>query len=67
MTVPEAGWAGMKNGELLRAASGHVDAFITIDSNLAYRQHLTDLPFAVVVLSARSNRHRSCSRSFRRS
>ena len=55
MTVPEAGWAGKKNGELLRAASGLVDAFITIDSILAY-QHLIDLPFAVVVISARSNR-----------
>jgi predicted nuclease of predicted toxin-antitoxin system len=56
ITVPEAGWAGKKNGELLHAASGLVDAFITIDSNLAYQQHLADLPFAVVVLSARSNR-----------
>ncbi len=55
-TVPEAGWAGKKNGELLRSASGLVDAFITIDSNLAYQQHLADLPFAVVVVSARSNR-----------
>ncbi len=56
ITVPEAGWAGKKNGELLRAASRSVDAFITIDSNLAYQQHLVGLPFAVVVLSARSNR-----------
>lgn len=56
MTVPEAGWAGKKNGDLLRAASGLVDAFITIDSNLAYQQHLSDLPFVVVVVSARSNR-----------
>jgi predicted nuclease of predicted toxin-antitoxin system len=56
ITVPEAGWAGKKNGELLRAASGIVDALITIDSNLAYQQHLGDLPFAVVVISARSNR-----------
>lgn len=39
-----------------RAASGLVDAFITIDSNLDYQQQLADLPFAVVVLSARSNR-----------
>jgi hypothetical protein len=56
ITVPEAGWAGKKNGDLLRAAAGLVDAFITIDSNLAYQQHLADLSFAVVVMSARSNR-----------
>ena len=56
ITVPEAGWAGKKNGDLLRAASGVVDVFITVDSNLAYQQRLADLPFAVVVVSARSNR-----------
>jgi predicted nuclease of predicted toxin-antitoxin system len=56
LTVPEAGWAGKKNGELLRAASGLIDVFITVDSNLAYQQHLAGLPFAVVVLSAHSNR-----------
>jgi Domain of unknown function (DUF5615) len=55
-TVPEAGWAGMKNGELLRVASGNVDAFVTIDSNLAYQQTVTGLSFGVVVLVARSNR-----------
>lgn len=56
VTVPEAGWAGKKNGELLRAAAGRIDAFITVDRNLAYQQHLVDLPFAVVVVTARSNR-----------
>jgi predicted nuclease of predicted toxin-antitoxin system len=55
-TVPEAGWAGMKNGELLRVASGNVDAFVTNDSNLAYQQTVTGLSFGVVVLVARSNR-----------
>jgi len=56
VTVPEAGWAGKKNGELLRVAAGKVDAFITVDSNLAYQQHLVGLPFAVIVVTARSNR-----------
>lgn len=56
LTVPEAGWAGKKNGELLRAASGNVDVFITVDSNLVYQQHLISLPFGVVVFSAHSNR-----------
>ena len=55
-TVPEAGWAGKKNGELLRVAAGSVDVFVTIDSNLVYQQTLGSLPFGVVVLSARSNR-----------
>jgi hypothetical protein len=55
-TVPEAGWAGVKNGELLRVASGNVDVFVTIDSNLAYQQTVTGFSFGVVVLVARSNR-----------
>ena len=55
-TVPEAGWAGKKNGELLRLAAGKTDAFITIDGNLAYQQNMTGLLFGVVVLSARTNR-----------
>lgn len=55
-TVPEAGWAGKKNGELVRLASGRFDAFITIDRNLVYQQNLSGVSFGVVVLSARSNR-----------
>lgn len=55
-TVPEAGWSGKKNGELLRVAAGNFDAFVTIDSNLAYQQPIVALPFGVVVLVARSNR-----------
>ena len=55
-TVPEAGWAGKKNGELIRLSTGKFDAFITIDKNLAYQQNLRDVSFGVVVLSARSNR-----------
>jgi|SRR5450432_571022 len=55
-TVPEAGWAGKKNGELLRLAAGSVDAFVTIDSNLAYQQTVAGLSFGVVVLVAHSNR-----------
>ena len=55
-TVPEAGWAGRKNGDLLRAAAGSVDVFVTIDKNMVHQQTLAALPFGVVVLVARSNR-----------
>ena len=56
ITVPEAGWAGTTNGQLLRVATGNVDAFVTIDKNMVYQQSLDDLPFVVVVLVARTNR-----------
>jgi len=37
-TVPEMGWAGKKNGELLRLAEKQFDVFITLDQNLQYRK-----------------------------
>ena len=54
-TVVEMGWGGVKNGALLRLASGQFDAFITVDQNLPYQQNTTTLAIAVVVLAARSN------------
>ena len=50
VTAQEAGWAGKKNGELLRAAAGKIDAFLTVDKNLRHQQNLKSLPFGVVVL-----------------
>ncbi|HXA19855.1 MAG TPA: DUF5615 family PIN-like protein [Thermoanaerobaculia bacterium] len=35
LTVPEAGFAGLKNGQLLREAEGNFDTFITTDKSLA--------------------------------
>ena len=57
-TVPGAGWAGIKNGRLLRliADSRKYDVFLTMDKSLPKQQRLRDLPFAVVVLRAESNR-----------
>jgi len=54
-TVPEAGWAGKSNGELLRLASERFDVFVTVDRNLPAQQNLGSGP-AVVVLQAHSNR-----------
>jgi predicted nuclease of predicted toxin-antitoxin system len=57
-TVSQAGWASIKNGKLLRliAASGKFDVFLTVDKNLPHEQKIEGLPFAVVVLSSKSNR-----------
>jgi len=55
-SVPLIGWAGLKNGELLARANGQYDAFITMDANLSFQQHLVGLRIAVVVLKAGSNR-----------
>lgn len=55
-TVQGVGWAGVKNGELLRRASGQIDAFLTMDRKLEGQQKLGDLPFGIVVILAKSNR-----------
>ncbi len=55
-TVPQMGLAGFQNGKLLQALSGRCKAFVTIDSNLSYQQNLTTVPYAIIVLSAASNR-----------
>ena len=56
-TVPGRGWAGIKNGKLLRLISDSgFDLFLTMDKSLPHQQQFKDLPFAVVVLRAKSNR-----------
>lgn len=55
-TVPEAGWAGLTNGELLRRAQRGFDAFVTVDRNLPFQQDLSRFAIAVIVLRSPSNR-----------
>ena len=55
-TVPQAGWANFKNGELLGLAQHKFDVFITVDRNLPSQQNLGKYRIAVIVLRARTNR-----------
>jgi len=54
--VPEAGWAGLKNGRLLATAAAEADCFITVDRNLQFQQRLGALPVAVILLTAPNNK-----------
>ena len=54
-TVAEAGWAGVKNGELLRRAASQFDLLITIDRNLEYQQNFADLSLRLIVIHAPTN------------
>lgn len=56
MTVPQMGWATIKNGELLVLAEKEFDVFITVDRNLSFQQNLNKFNIAVLVLRAQSNR-----------
>jgi len=58
------GWASKKNGELLALAEPEFDVFLTADRNLSFQQAINRLDIAVVVLVAKGNRYRICSRWF---
>ena len=56
-TVAYMGWAGVENGELLnRATSAGFNALLTKHEGLEYELNLVNLPIAVVVLHALSNK-----------
>ena len=55
-TVPQMGWAGIKNGQLMGLAEQHFDVFITVDRNLSFQQNLPKFDIAVLVLHAPTNR-----------
>ena len=55
-TVAGAGWAGIRNGTLLRLAASRYEAFITMDSNIQHQQNLAQWKLPIIVLRAPSNR-----------
>ena len=55
-TVPEAGWAALKNGDLLSRAQHEFDVLVTTDRNLPFQLNLSRFLIAIIVLRAQSNR-----------
>ena len=55
-TVIGLGWAGLKNGALLRQAVGQFAVHVTMDKNLQFQQNVAAHAIAVVLIRARSNR-----------
>ncbi|GCL60570.1 MULTISPECIES: DUF5615 family PIN-like protein [Microcystis] len=55
-TVPQMGWTGIKNGQLLGLASQEFDIFITVDNNLPFEQNLPQFNLAIIILQSQSNR-----------
>ncbi len=49
-TVQEMGWAGVKNGELIKLVEENFDIFVTSDKNLLYQQNLQDRTIAILLL-----------------
>ncbi len=56
-TARFAGFAGLKNGELLAAAEeAKFDVFLTVDQGLEYQQNLATRKIGIIILLAKSNR-----------
>lgn len=55
-TVLRRGWAGVKNGELMRRAAGQYEAFVSMDRNIEFQQNIPAFPFGIVFVRAASNR-----------
>ena len=49
-TAFELGWSNLENGDLLRAAEGRFEVFVTTDQNLQYQQNLGGRQLAILVL-----------------
>jgi len=46
-----------KMGELLQLAQAEFDVFITMDKGIQYQHNLSQIPLAIIILSARTNRY----------
>jgi hypothetical protein len=52
-----AGFAGLKNGEILAAAeAAHFKAFLTADQGIEYQQNLTGRRIPILIFRTKSNR-----------
>jgi len=55
-TVPQEGWAGKKNGELLALMSAAgFDVLLTVDQGIPHQQNLQAAGVAVIVMVSDSN------------
>jgi predicted nuclease of predicted toxin-antitoxin system len=53
-TVPEMGWAGMKNRALLQRAAEYFDVLLTTDRNLTFQQNMAKVRLGILVMHAPS-------------
>ncbi|MCB0079057.1 MAG: DUF5615 family PIN-like protein [Anaerolineales bacterium] len=55
LTVPERGWSGVQNGELLSLAANEFDLLITMDRGMIYQRRIEGIDLCLMLLSAPSN------------
>ncbi len=49
-SVPLIGWAGLRNGDLLKQAETRFEVLLTMDSNMVHQQNLARFRIAVIAL-----------------
>ncbi len=55
--MDKAGFKGLKNGNLIAAASeAGFEVLVSVDKNIEHQQNKANLPLAILVLSANNNR-----------
>ena len=50
VSVQDMGWAGAKNGKLLKLVVSEFDVFITSDKNLRFQQNLAEIDISILLL-----------------
>ena len=55
LTVPDVGWAGLKNGALLSRAAEKFDVFVTVDASIEHQQNLSSYGMMFIILQAPTN------------
>ncbi|PCE64050.1 DUF5615 family PIN-like protein [Sediminicola luteus] len=59
-TVPEMGWTGVKNGELLnRMRKNDLKILISLDKNMGGQQHLESFQMSLIVFNVKNARYTS--------
>jgi len=58
LTVPEMGWSGIKNGDLLqRMEAKDLKVLLSIDKNMSHQQNLEKYNISLIVFNANDTRY----------
>jgi predicted nuclease of predicted toxin-antitoxin system len=55
-TVTEMGWAGIKNGALLKLAEGEFEVMVTVDKSIPYQNNFTDKQIILLTFLVKQNK-----------
>lgn len=65
-TAQQRGWAGIKNGDLIRLAENEFQLFITSDQGIRYQQNLVGRRIAIIELNTNKLRRIEAAADFLR-